>query len=70
MNLIKIHIKFPISKAKLLKEYGDIPVSYLWEDDELILLRDLLKFVEVENFKSELELKNAIRKAYKRYRMS
>jgi hypothetical protein len=61
-NLIKIHINF-ISKAKLMKEYGDMPVSYLCENDELVLLK------EVENFKSELELKNAIRKAFRRYRL-
>ncbi len=61
----KIHVKFPASKAEILKKLGNIPVSYLWENDKLILLKDLLHFVEEENFESELELKIALQRAYR-----
>lgn len=69
MDLIRIDTKFPVSKARILKEHGDIPVSYLWENDELVLLRDLLQFIKARSFKSETELKMAIRRAYRRYKM-
>lgn len=59
--------EMPLSRAELLKRYGNKIVAFQWDIDREILFKDLLGFVTVKMFNTKLELATELSKAYRRY---
>ncbi len=68
LNLSK-SVSFPVSKRELLKDFGEMPLSYVWENDTLILLKDILQATHTEIFNSELEFEMTLNKFLRRYKI-
>lgn len=61
-------VKMPVSKANLLKKYGNQIVAFQWDNDRPILLKDLLNYITIGLFNSKFELADELLKAYRRYK--
>ncbi|MEM2990587.1 MAG: hypothetical protein QXQ02_05315 [Halobacteria archaeon] len=63
-----LKIETPITKEKLLEEYGQEIVGFIWENDKQFSLQELLQYTTVNVFHSKLELADELTKAYRRYK--